>query len=140
MKTLQAELRRTFEVTRWVFSIYFKNYPVLISIYIFTELILSFSSLFNAYIIALVTDKAIRLTQIGTSDIKDFVPIIVLISGSYLITQILSIINNQIWSVIDYQNDLHLRMMHAERLAVLGIQNLENPDIANKSQRFNEER
>lgn len=139
MKTLKSEFLRIFNVTKWVFSIYFRNYPVLISIYILTELILSLSSLFNAYIIALVTDKAISIAQANSPNIKDFIPIIILVSGSYLITQILEVVKNQVWHIIEYQNVPHLRMMHAERLATLGVQSLEDPEVANKSQRFNEE-
>lgn len=139
MNKIKSELNRIYDVTRWVFSIYFKNYPFLVTVFILTELILSVSNLFNAYIIGLATDKAINIAQIGTLNIKEFVPIIALIAGSYFLVQILNVVNDYVWSVIEYQDGLMLRMMHAQRLADLGIQNLEKPEIANKSQRFNEE-
>ena len=139
MKLLKSELSRVWSITKWVLSIYFKNYPVLISVFVLTELILTMGGLLNAYILALVTDKAIQVAQSGISNIFDFAPIISLIIGSYLFFEILRIINIYVWRMVSYQDNLMLRKMLAERLSFLGIQNLENPEITNKSQRFNEE-
>ncbi len=139
MKFLKSDFLRTFAVTKWVVSIYFKNYPLYTSIYILTELILTMSNLLNAYILALVTDKAIQVATVGITDIFDFAPIILLIIGSSLFFGFMGIINTYVWRMITYQDSFMLRSMLAERLAFLGIQNLENPEITNKSQRFNEE-
>ncbi|EKE04972.1 MAG: ABC transporter ATP-binding protein [uncultured bacterium] len=139
MKTLKSELLRTLDVTKWVLSIYFKNYPLYTTIFIITELVLTLSNLLNAYIIALVTDRAIQVAQVGISKITDFLPIITLIIGSYIFFETIRIINIYVWRIISYQDMFLLRRMLAERLSFLGIQNLENPEITNKSQRFNEE-
>lgn len=139
MKFLKSDFLRTFAVTKWVVTIYFKNYPLYTSIYILTELILTMSNLLNAYILALVTDKAILVATVGITDVFDFAPIIFLIIGSSLLFGFLGIVNTYVWRMITYQDSFMLRSMLAERLAFLGIQNLENPEITNKSQRFNEE-
>lgn len=139
MKILKSELLRTISVVKWVLSIYFKNYPVLSLVYVATELILSLNGLLNAYVVALVTDKAIQVAQIGTTKVIDFLPIILLIIGSYIFFETLKIINNYVWRMISYQDMFLLRRMLTQRLSFLGVQNLENPEITNKSQRFGEE-
>lgn len=139
MKFLKSEFIRTYNVTKWVLSIYFKNYPILVSVFITTELVLTLGNLLNAYIIALVTDKAIQVAQSGVVKIIDFISIIALIIGLYIFLETLRIINRYVWRMISYKDMFLLRKMLAERLAFLGIQNLEKPEISNKSQRFSEE-
>lgn len=139
MKIFKTEFIRTSNVTKWVLSIYFKNYPFLISIYITTQILSSLSSLLNAYIIALVTDQSIQVLASGISSVYSFIPIVSLIIGSYVFFQIVDIVNTYVWRIILYKDSYVLRIMLAQRLSELGIQNLENPEIANKSQRFNEE-
>src|SRR3989344_3131484 len=139
MKTLKTELLRTWNIAKWVLSIYFKNYPVYMSVFFVTELITSLANLVNAYIIALVTDQAIQLIQIKSLDITRFLPITLLIIGSYMFFELLRIINRHAWRMITYQDGFLLRKILAKRLEYLGIQNLENPEVSNKSQRFSEE-
>lgn len=139
MKLLKGELKRTWNIAKWVLSIYFKNYPGYMSVFVVTELITSLSNLVNAYIIALVTDKAIELVQIKSLDVTRFLPIIFLITGSYIFFELLRIINRHAWRMITYQDHFLLRKILAKRLEYLGIQHLENPEVSNKSQRFNEE-
>lgn len=139
MKTLKSELTRTFNVTKWVISIYFKNYPLFTSIYAVSEITLSLAGLFNAYIIALVTDKAIHLLKLSNPNVSDFYPIMLLIIGSYIFFELIRILDNYVWTLISYQDNFVLRKMLAQRLSELGIQNLENPEITNKSQRYMEE-
>ncbi len=59
MNLLKSEFLRLKNISFWVFSIYFKEYPFLISFFILSELVLSVGNLLNAYIIAMVTDKAV---------------------------------------------------------------------------------
>lgn len=139
MKNLKSELLRTLSVSKWVVSIYYKSFPIELSIYISTKLILTLGNLLNAYIIALVTDKAIEVASLKSVSILNFIPIISLIIGSYIFFELLGILSTYVWRMITYQDTFVLRTMLAKRLSFLGIQNLENPEITNKSQRFNEE-
>lgn len=139
MNLLKSEFSRLALISKWVLSIYFKNYPVQTFVFIVTELVLSLGNLLNAYIIAIVTDKAIGLMQSNNLEVKNFIPILILIIGSYLFFEFLRIINRYVWRYITYQDYHILRKMLADRLIFLGVQNLENPEITNKSQRFNEE-
>lgn len=139
MKLLKTELLRTFNVTKWVLSIYFKNYPLMISVTIVTHMISALSGLVNAYIVALATDQAIHVLEIKATDIYSFLPIVFMIIGSYLFFQFIDIINTYFWRIISYRDYYTLREMLIKRLSVLGIQNLENPEVTNKTQRFNEE-
>ncbi len=139
MKLLKTELLRTFDVTKWVLSIYFKNYPLMISVTIVTHMISALSGLINAYIVALATDQAIHVLEIKATDIYSFLPIVFMIIGSYLFFQFIDIINTYFWRIISYRDYYTLREMLIKRLSVLGIQNLENPEVTNKTQRFNEE-
>ncbi len=139
MKLLKSELKRTWNIAKWVLSTYFKNYPIYMSVFVTTELITSLANLANAYIIALVTDKAIQLVEAKSLDVTKFLPIILLIIGSYIFFELLRIANRHAWRMITYQDHFLLRKILAKRLEYLGIQNLENPEVSNKSQRFSEE-
>lgn len=139
MKKIIPEIKRTLGLVKWVLSIYFKNYPVSMSVFFVTELISSIGNLINAYILALVTDQAVQLLQDKSLDISRFLPTTLLIIGSYLFFEIIRIVNRHVWRMITYQDHYMLRKILAKRLEYLGIQNLENPEVSNKSQRFNEE-
>jgi ABC-type multidrug transport system fused ATPase/permease subunit len=139
MKLVKSEIVRTWNITKWVVSIYLKNFPVKTSIFIITEIVLTLGNLINAYIIALATDKAIEIAKNGSSSVSDFATIISLIIGSYIFFEVIRIINTYVWRMISYQDTFVLKKMLANRLSKLGIQNLENPEVTNKSQRFNEE-
>lgn len=139
MNFLKGEFLRLKNIAVWVFSIYLKEYPFYISFFIISELILSLGNLLNAYIIALVTDKAIEIAGSGNASLSNFLPVLYLIIGSYIFFEVLRIFNRYVWRTITYQDHYMLREMLAKRLAHLGVQNLEKPEISNKAQRFNEE-
>lgn len=139
MKLIKSEIVRTWNITKWVVSIYLKNFPIKTSIFVISEIVLTLGNLINAYIIALATDKAIEIAKNGSSSVNDFATIIMLIIGSYIFFEVIRVINTYVWRMISYQDTFVLRKMLANRLSELGIQNLENPEVTNKSQRFNEE-
>ena len=93
MKKILPEIKRTLGLGKWVLSIYFKNYPLMISVTIVTHMISALSGLINAYIVALATDQAIHVLEIKATDIYSFLPIVFMIIGSYLFFQFIDIIN-----------------------------------------------
>lgn len=139
MNLIKSEFKRLKNIAVWVFSIYFKEYPFYISFFIISELVLSLGNLLNAYIIALVTDKAIEISTSGDVSLLNFLPVLYLIIGSYVFFEVLRIFNRYVWRTVTYQDSYMLREILAKRLAYLGVQNLEKPEISNKAQRFNEE-
>lgn len=139
MNLIKSEFSRLKNIAVWVFSIYFKEYPFYISFFIVSELVLSLGNLLNAYIISLVTDKAIEIATSGSTSLSTFLPVLYLIIGSYVFFEVLRIFNRYVWRTVTYQDSYMLREILAKRLAHLGVQNLEKPEISNKAQRFNEE-
>ncbi len=139
MKTIKFELNRFILITKWVLSIYFGNYPMLTSVTVVTHMISALAGLVNAYIVALATDQAIHVLNDKATSIYSFLPIVGMIIGSYLFFQVIDIVNTYVWRIISYKDYFTLRKLLIKRLSELGIQNLENPEITNKTQRFNEE-
>lgn len=139
MKTIKFELNRFILITKWVLSIYFGNYPMLTSVTVVTHMISALAGLVNAYIVALATDQAIHVLNEKVTSIYSFLPIVGMIIGSYLFFQVIDIVNTYVWRIISYKDYFTLRKLLIKRLSELGIQNLENPEITNKTQRFNEE-
>lgn len=137
MNFLKVEVKRFFSVTKWVFSLYFSLFPLYTTIYIICRILISFSSLFNAYVIALATDEAIKL--IGTGELSLHIyKIIALILSSSIFFTLVDIANTYVWRMISHQEWWKFRKILSERLLKLGINQLENPELTNKIQRFNE--
>jgi ATP-binding cassette subfamily B protein len=137
MDFLKTEFKRFFSVTKWVLSLYFKTFPVYTTIYVVCRILVSFSNLFNAYVIALVTDEAIKL--IGTGQISSSIyKILALFLGTAFFFTLVDIVNSYVWRMITYQEWWKFRKILSERLLKLGINQLENPELTNKIQRFNE--
>jgi ATP-binding cassette subfamily B protein len=137
MDFLKTEFKRFFSVTKWVLSLYFKTFPVYTTIYVVCRILVSFSNLFNAYVIALVTDEAIKL--IGTGQISSSIyKILALFLGTAFFFTLVDIVNSYVWRMISYQEWWKFRKILSERLLKLGINQLEKPELTNKIQRFNE--
>jgi hypothetical protein len=93
MDFLKTEFKRFFSVTKWVLSLYFKTFPVYTTIYVVCRILVSFSNLFNAYVIALVTDEAIKL--IGTGQISSSIyKILALFLGTAFFFTLVDIVNS----------------------------------------------
>lgn len=137
MKFLKAEISKIFLITKWIFGLYLQNYPKYTIIYIICRILISFSSLVNAYIIAIATDEAIKLIGGSVNSINIY-KIIGLILGSSFFFSMVDIVNTYVWRMIAYQDWFMLRRTLSDRLFKLGIKQLENAEVTNKSQRFNE--
>jgi len=112
----------------------------LIPVYILAQIILSFSGLVNAYILGIVTDKAFNIYSNGTdSFVASFLPIVLLIIGTQLFFGVVDTLNNYVIRMINHQDYWRLRSVLHRRLLKLGVSQLENPEVANKTQRFSEE-
>lgn len=137
MKFIKEEIRKVLLVTKWVFGLYLKNYPKYTIIYIVCRILISFSTLVNAYIIALATDQAIDLIG-GNFNSLSILKVVFLIIGSSFFFALVDIINTYVWRMIAFQDWFMLRKTLSDRLFNLGLKQLENAEVANKSQRFNE--
>jgi ATP-binding cassette subfamily B protein len=139
VKKTKDSIYQFWSTTKWVFSHYFSYAPVLTSVYIVAELILNLSNIFNAYVIGLVTDGAIRIYTNHDISSKTLTPLIVILIGSYLIVELIKECDRYVWRLIGYQDRMRLRRLLNKRMAELDMSQLENPEVANKSQRFLEE-
>ena len=140
MNGKKSEIVQLISTTKWVLGLYFKNYPGLTTLYMFTQIVLQVGNLFNAYIIAVVTDLAIGLVS-NTKNLgmNDFIPVIAIILGANFVLEVVRVINNYSIRMINFQDWMRLRKVLYEKLYSLGVSKLENSEIANKSQRFSEE-
>jgi len=137
MKFIKEEFKKVFLITRWVVGLYFKNYPVYTSINVISRIILAFAGLINAYIIAIATDEAIKLAT-GSTDLRSIYKIIFFIVGSSFFFSMVDIVNNYVWRSMMAQDWWKLREILAKKISNLGISQLENAELTNKVQRFNE--
>lgn len=137
MKFIKEEIRKVVLVTKWVFGLYFKNYPKYTTIYIICRILMAFAVLVNAYIISVATDEAIKLIG-GNLNNLVILKIVALIIGSSFFFGMVDIVNTYVWRMISFQDWYMLRKTLSDRLFKLGLKQLENPEVTNKSQRFNE--
>ena len=138
MNFLKEEFKKVFLITKWVLGLYFKNFPVYTSIYVICRILISLSVLVNAYIIALATDEAIKLIGSGSVNLTSVYKIIMLILGSSFFFSFVDIVNTYVWRMISFQDWYILRKVLSDKLLKLGIKQLENAELTNKTQRFNE--
>lgn len=137
MRFIKEEFQKVFLITKWVVGLYFKNYPLYTSINVVLRIVLAFAGLVNAYIIAVATDEAIKLTT-GSIDLSSIYKIIFFILGSSFFFSMADIVNNYVWRSMMAQDWWKLREILAKKISNLGVSQLENAELTNKVQRFNE--
>lgn len=136
----KEELAELLSTTKWVLKLYFGNYPGLTTTFFITEVLSQLGNLFNAYIFALVIDKAVQLVSSDAKlDITIFLPILAIIVGSTIILEIIRVVNNHSWALIQTLDRLVLVKVLYKQLISLGVANLEDSEISNRAQRFMEE-
>ncbi|MEK7526410.1 MAG: ABC transporter ATP-binding protein [Patescibacteria group bacterium] len=139
MKKIISSFSDVFSTTKWVASLYVRTNPVLASTYLIASSVISLGNLINAYIIARVTDEAIKIYMSGSVNVDSMVPILAMILGSSLFFGFTRIISRHAWRMLYFQDWMNLRKILYQRLLELGVSKLEKPEIANKTQRFSEE-
>ncbi len=120
-----------------VFRLYWEIAPGLTSGYLITQVILQLQGIVTAYMISIFIDQTLRVVTI-TKDIRQIIPIVIIIGLSFLIFDVFSILNNYFGSILAAIDIAKIRLKQTDFMVKLGISQMENPELTNKSTRFNE--
>jgi len=123
--------------TRDIFKIYWEIAPFLTVASLVTQIILSFQGLINAYLFGVFIDKILQIITV-TKDLDSIIPIIIYFGCVNLLLAFIEVTNNYFTAVLSTIDGPKLKLKHTDFLSNLGISNLENPELTNKSTRFNE--
>jgi len=123
--------------TRDVFRIYWEIAPFLTVGVLITEVIFQLQGILTAYLIGIFINKTLDAISV-TKDIWQMVPITIAIGISFLIFDIIGILNNYFSSVLSQLDAPAIRLKQIDFMIKLGISQMENPELTNKSTRFTE--
>lgn len=123
--------------TRDIFKIYWEIAPWLTSGVLVTQILLSFQGLINAYLLGVFIDQIINIIN-TTKDLSSIVPIIIYFGAVTLLLSILGVVDNYLGSVLGSIDVARLRLKQIDFMNSLGINQMENSEITNKTTRFNE--
>jgi len=123
---------------KWLFIFNFKLAPWAATAQIVIKLILNTSPLFSAYIFARLLDKIIQIVSMPNSNINQIIPLLGLLLLYNLVISALGYVNSYVSQVIGLMSGYRVPVILAQHINSLGIQTLENPDVANKIQRARE--
>lgn len=129
--------KRFLHTTKDVFKIYWEIAPGLTIGVLVTQVLLQLQGLLNAYILGIFIDQILKIIA-NTKNITQILPIIViyvLISWTFDVINILNNYFNSTLSIIDIPK---IRLKHTDLMIELGISQMENPSLTNKSTRFTE--
>jgi ATP-binding cassette subfamily B protein len=123
--------------TRDIFKIYWEIAPGLTTGVLVTQILLSFRGLINAYLLGVFIDQILQIINVS-KDLSAIIPIIIYFGTVNLILSLLDVSNNYLSSVLSNLDTAKLKLKHTDFISSLGISQLENPELTNKSQRFSE--
>lgn len=127
-----------FKTTFDVFKIYWTIAPRLTSGILITRLVLNLQGLVNAYVFAAILDKLILFVNLGKVSVWELLPIVIVYSLSILIFSVTSSINGYFGTLLSSQDNYKLKLKHTDFLETLGMIQMENPELTNKSTRYME--
>ncbi len=122
----------------WVFRLYWRISPTLILTVLLTQILLQLQTLVYAYVFGLAIDRVIGLIDNKLVGPKEMLPILVLFVGIYIASNFIQLVNNRALNILGNKDGWYLRKFLYEHLATLGVAKLEDPDLTNKTTRFNE--
>lgn len=133
MKNFKQFLR----TTRAVFRIYWEIAPGLTLGFLITQIIISLSGVVNAYIFGIFLDRVISIIN-GSKDIYEVLVIIILFAAVSLVLSLAGVLNNYYGAVLGAIDSAKLRLKQIDFMVKLGITQMEDPELNNKSTRFTE--
>lgn len=120
-----------------VFRLYWEIAPWLTTGYLVTQIVSQLQGIVTAYLFGLFVDQTLRVITV-TKDVRQIVPVIGALGVSFLVFDIVSILNSYFGSVISAVDGLAIRLKQTDFMVKLGISQMEDPDLTNKSTRFTE--
>ena len=127
-----------FKTTFWVIKIYWKISPGLLTIILVTQTLLQLQNLTYAYVFGLALDRVIGIIALGHADFTLLLPILVMFVGILFVWNIISLISNRANAMLDSRDTWELRNILSKHLAHLGVSQLEDSELTNKTTRFTE--
>jgi len=123
---------------KWLVIFCFKLSPFTTICTVTARIFLDLSPLFTAYIFARLLDKIIKIATSSSPNLNDVIPLLGLL---LLVNLIISALDSAYLYFMDVMSDLTVfkaPQILYKHIHSLGIQTLENPEVANKVQRSKE--
>lgn len=135
--TLMKSLRQFLHTTANIFKIYWEIAPGLTIGLLFTEILTSFQGLVYAYLFGVFVDRMLVIVN-GSRDLTLLIPVLFSFSAVTLFLSILNVAKNYFSTVLANIDLSKLRLKQTDFLVQLGISQMEDPELTNKSTRFTE--
>lgn len=120
-----------------VFKLYWEIAPGLTFGVLVTQVILELQGLVTAYIVGIFVDKVLKVIN-TTKNINEIIPLILVLGVLFLFFDVTGVLNNYFNSILTTVDVVKIRLKQTDFMIKLGISQMENPDLTNKSTRFNE--
>ncbi|MEK7470511.1 MAG: ABC transporter ATP-binding protein [Patescibacteria group bacterium] len=120
-----------------VFKIYWEIAPFLTIGILVTQIISNLQGIVTAYLTGIFIDQALIAITVS-KNIGQITPIVLLIGASFLVFDVIGIINNYFSSLLSSVDTYKIKLKQIDFMVKLGIPQMENPDLTNRSTRFNE--
>lgn len=128
-------LAKFLHTTRDIFKIYWEIAPGLTIGVLVTQVLLSFQGLINAYLFGVFIDQILGI--INTSkNASEIIPIITLFAIINIVLALVELLNDYFSSLLSNIDNAKLRVKHINFMSTLGISQMEDSDLTNKSTRF----
>lgn len=131
-------LVETLKISRWGLTIFLRNHPLEMGVYILTTIIRRIQDLIYTLIFAKTLDQLIVMIQNPGTKIDSLYPYLAILLGYSVFETIISYFNGISFRVLRTKSNLFLRREMYFKLKTLGIQTLEQPEVNNKIFRSND--
>ena len=126
------------KITKWVFYIYWSISKVVTVVLIVTQIYMQLQILLYAYVFGIAIDKIIALIAQKSAQPEQLLIVILPIVLVSLFTGIISTINSRSQTLLSNSDVFKLKQILYDHLVLLGLAKLEDPELTNKTTRFNE--
>lgn len=120
-----------------VFRIYWEIAPGLTLGVLVTQIISQLQGFVTAYLLGIFVDRVIKIVG-TTKDLKEMIPIIAAIGISFLFFDVVGNLNNYFSSILSVIDSSKIKLKQTDFMVMLGISQMEDSELNNKSTRFNE--
>ncbi len=128
----------TLKISKWGLSIFLRNHPLEMAVYILTTIIRRVQDLIYTLIFAKTLDQLIVMVQEPGTEIDSLYPYLLVLLGYSVFETIVSYFNGISFRILRTKSRLFLRREMYFKLKTLGIQTLEQPEVNNKIFRSND--
>lgn len=134
MKSFKQFLR----TTRNIFKIYLKIAPGLTISILITQVLLGLFTLINVYFFGRAIDTFVALVANKTFSPLSLLPVIALLVSIELLSYFVAVLHSYLQAILSTMDVNRIRLMEVDHVVSLGISQLEDSELTNKTTRFNE--